>query len=205
MPDNQIDKAVDRSISKIVDGVSAFFGKICMPAADELGLLLKDTLRYYRVKNLEKIVEKTKKHISTKDIGNHQHLSPKLLKEIIEDSSWEDDDVIQELWAGLIAGEIKNESGDDAIIYTSILKSMSAYEARILKLIYGDERVADLVYAREGGTREYVSINPILIPIVEILKISPRPLDYVVKNRSHEDIINNELNRPEYSRHLGAS
>lgn len=193
MVDDPIDKAVDKSVSKLVDGVSAFFGRICNPAADELGLLLRDKVRYYRIKNLANVIEKTKKHFSSDDFIEQKSLSPKLIKEIIEESSWEEDDVLQSLWAGLIAGEIKEgNGGDDAVIYTSVLKSMSAYEARLIRLIYGDERVADLVQTREGGVNEYFSTNPIEIPIVDILRISPKPLDYVVQNRNHEDLLENE-------------
>jgi len=193
MTDDPFDKAVDKSISKLVDGLSTFFGKICMPAATEIGLLLKDKFTYYRIRNLVNIIEKIERLISSDDIANQTSLSPKFLKEIIEESSWEGDDVVQSLWAGLIAGEIKGRfSGDDAIIYTSVLKSMSAYEARILKLVYGDERIADLVQQHEGGHDEFVSIHPIVIPVVDILRISPTPLNYIVQNRSHEDIIANE-------------
>lgn len=186
------DKVVDKSITKLVDGVSAFFGKICMPAADELGLLLRDKTKYYRLKNLVAITEKTKKLLSDTDLKTEVVLSPKFLKEVIEESSWEEDDAIQDIWAGLIAGEIKDGGrGDDAIIYTSTLKNMSAYEARLLKLIYGDDRVSTLVHVREGGASEYMSTTPLIIPIVNMLAVSPRPLNYIVKNRTHEDILSN--------------
>lgn len=187
------DKAVDKTISKLVDGVSAFFGKICMPAADELGLLLRDKVKYYRIMNLAAITEKTKKLLSNTDFESEVVLSPKFIKEVIEGSSWEEDDVIQDLWSGLIAGEIKDGGcGDEAIIYTSTLKSMSAYEARLLKLIYSDDRIANLVHVRDGGVSEYMSTTPLRIPIFDVLAVSPRPLNYVVQNRSHEDILANE-------------
>ena len=186
------EKVVDKAISKSIDGVSAFFGKICMPAADEIGLLLKDTAKYHRLKNLVSITEKTKKLLSNADLIHEVTLSPKFVRDVIEYSSWEEDDVIQDIWSGLIAGEIKDSNhSDDAIIYTSTLKSMSAYEARLLKLIYGDDRISTLTHVREGGVSEYMSTTPLIIPIVNVLAASPRPLNYIVQNRSHEDILAN--------------
>src|SRR5882724_6327512 len=35
-------KAVEKAAERSVDGVSSFFGAICMPAAEEFGLLLLD-------------------------------------------------------------------------------------------------------------------------------------------------------------------
>lgn len=193
MSDDPVDKAVDKSIGKAVDGVAKFFGAICMPAAEELGMLVRDQVRFYRVNNLLRIKEKTEKLLKG-EAKKEVSVSPKFLKAVIEDASWAEDDAIQNLWAGLVAGEIKHGSqSDEAVIYTELLKSMSAYEARILKLVYGDDRIADLIYNRSHSDREFESVNPINIPIVDILSVSPTPLDYIVQNRSHEDIINDEV------------
>jgi hypothetical protein len=190
--DDPIDKVVEKTASELVEGVSSFFGKICMPAADELGQIIKDNIKFYRLKNLYRISVKTKKLLGSKE-NFESSISPKLLKEIIDESSWESDDTIQNYWAGLLAGEIKtNSNGDDAIIYTSVLKDMSSYEARLVDIIYSDNCITELINAREGGKHEFVGNPPITIPIVSILKASPTPLNYIVKNRNHEDIINNE-------------
>ena len=53
-------KAIEKVTEKSVDGVSAFFGAICMPAAEEFGLLLKDKVAAFRNKNLESIAAKAK-------------------------------------------------------------------------------------------------------------------------------------------------
>lgn len=192
MTDNPIEKTADKSLGAAINGVAKFFGAICMPAAEELGELVKDQVKYYRIKNLISIQQKIQDYIGPlpASAGN---ASPKLLKVLIEDASWESDDILQSLWAGLVAGEIKScSSGDDAMIYTEHLRGMSSYEARILKLIYSDNRIADLVYSHSNSSKEYVTINPIDIPIIDILKASPKPLDSVVKNHSHEDIINDQ-------------
>jgi len=45
---------------KIIYGINSFLGSICMPAAEEFGLLLRDKIAYYRLKNFFKIIEKKK-------------------------------------------------------------------------------------------------------------------------------------------------
>lgn len=187
-----IDKVIDQSVSTAVEGVANFLGSICKPAAEELGLLLRDKVKFYRAKNLLKIQEKIEILLSNQKI-KETPVSPKFLKAFVDDASWEDDDEIQNLWAGLVAGEIKYGSrSDEAIIYTELLKSMSAYEARIIKLVYGDDRIADLLSISFQSAKVFETLVPIDIPIVEILKASPVPLDYIVKDHSHKDIIKNK-------------
>ncbi|MGM0914283.1 MAG: hypothetical protein ACQEXC_09680 [Pseudomonadota bacterium] len=190
MTDSPSDKAVDKSLGTAINGVAKFFGSICMPAAEELGELVRDQVKFYRAKNLISIQEKIKERIGETPRGKG-NTSPKLLKVLIEDASWEEDDVAQSLWAGLVAGEVASgNSADDSVIYTEHLKSMSSYEARLINLIYGDDRIADLVYNKSNSNGEYLTNNPIDIPVIDILGSSPKPLDYIVKNYSHEDVIN---------------
>jgi len=192
MSTDPIDKTIDKSISKVVDGVASFFGAMCMPAAEELGMLVREQVKFYRVKNLLKIKQKTEDLLNG-EVTSKSSISPKFLKAVIEDASWEEDNGVQSLWAGLVAGEIKHGSqSDEAIIYTELLKSMSSYEARLLKLIYSDDRIADLIYNRSHSKREFETVRPINIPLVNILSSSPIPLDYVIQNHSHEDIINDK-------------
>ncbi|MCL1040091.1 hypothetical protein L2712_00310 [Shewanella marisflavi] len=189
MSKDPIDKAIDKSLDTTINGVANFFGAICMPAAEELGELVRDQVKYYRSKNLISIQEKIQKRLGQlpESAGN---TSPKLLKVLIEDASWEEDDTVQNLWAGLVSGEIASgSSSDDSVIYTEHLKGMSSYEARLLEIIYSDDRIADLIFNRENSVTEFVSINHIDISVIDILNSSPKPLDYIVQNHSHEMII----------------
>jgi hypothetical protein len=56
------EESAKESIGKIIDRINSFLGSICMPAAEEFGLLLRDKIAYYRLKNFFKIIEKTKKN-----------------------------------------------------------------------------------------------------------------------------------------------
>ena len=51
------EESAKQSIGKIIDRINPFLGSICMPAAEEFGLLLRDKIAYYRLMNFSKIIE----------------------------------------------------------------------------------------------------------------------------------------------------
>ncbi len=134
-------KAVEKITEKSVDGLGAFFGAICMPAAEELGLLLKDKVAVFRTRNLEAIAEKTREKMERAKISPSGDTNPMLVRQIIEDASWTDDPRIQSMWAGLlsIASGVRS-AADDSIIYTETLKRLTPFQARIINTIYSDPR-----------------------------------------------------------------
>lgn len=97
-------KAVEKVTERSVDGVGAFFGAICMPAAEEFGLLLKDKIAAYRTKNLAAIAEKTKAKLEHQKLEPKGDANPQLIRQVIEDASWTSDPTIQSMWAELLAG-----------------------------------------------------------------------------------------------------
>ncbi|NQU66918.1 MAG: hypothetical protein HQ510_03145 [Candidatus Marinimicrobia bacterium] len=83
-----------------IDGAGAFLKAICLPAADEFGLLVKDRVIYWRAQNAIKIAMKAKRLLKDIDISN-QSAPPRIVMEIIEKGSWNSEDYIQNCWAGL--------------------------------------------------------------------------------------------------------
>ena len=49
-------EALSHATKNSIDGASAFLGRICLPAAEELGLLLQDKVRAWRAKNAVSVV-----------------------------------------------------------------------------------------------------------------------------------------------------
>lgn len=192
--DDLVSQAGEKAVDRAVNGVANFFAAICMPAAEEFGLLLRDKVTYYRVRNLERIVVKVKAKLGDTQSMQSGNTSPKFLKDVLEEGSWAEDDSLQELWAGLVAGEaIRGDGSDDAVIYTEILKALSSYEARILNLVYGDDRVGSLVRNSSGSESEYFAMDPLEFPVKRILEISPRPLNHIVTHTTHTEILSNPL------------
>jgi hypothetical protein len=114
-----------------VDGAKALLTRICLPAAEEYGLLLKDKVSSWRQKNVVLILNKANNLINSKKDKGKIH--PRLAHEAIEIGSWTDDEIIQNYWAGLLAsGTSKDGDTDENLIFMNLLKQMSSLEVRIL-------------------------------------------------------------------------
>src|SRR5262245_24403654 len=62
------------------------------------------------------------------------HAHPRIVGAILEQSSWIDDDMVQEMWAGLLSTSC-TEDGDDVrhLIFTNLLGSLTKLQEKVLK------------------------------------------------------------------------
>jgi hypothetical protein len=185
--------AINTVAKGTMDGVGAFLSRICLPAAEEFGLLLRDKISYYRIANLAKVVDKAKKKIG--DFGKEASgdMSPKLLKEIVEESSWVEDETLQNMWAGLLAGTaIKSDRNDDALIYTNILKGLSSFQANLINLVYSDPRICSIRPPINIEFPRFDNENILTYSFKRILKLSHESLSEVVPiaNVTADEILN---------------
>ncbi|MCF6255616.1 MAG: DUF4393 domain-containing protein [Gammaproteobacteria bacterium] len=191
-------KTLAKVVDKTADGVGAFFSAICMPAAEEFGLYIRDHVAAYRLKNLENISKKAKELIENQNITTTGDASPKVLKEIIEESSWTDDEQVQRMWAGLIAISSGNtKDSDDSLVYIETLKKLTSFQARIINLIYGDPRCCSIKQAGSRPvTRYFNPDNQLVFSVPELLKQYPGNLTEIVPiaNSTEEEILLNEKN-----------
>jgi hypothetical protein len=196
-PDKIIEKSIEegakQTIGKMVDGVSSLLSTICKPAAEEFGLYLRDRIAIFRVTNLYNVISKVRKKLPDDLRKHNQNVSPKLIKGIIDESSWSDDEIVQEMWAGLLSGAVINdEVKDESIIYVNQLKDLSAYEARLINLIYSDFRIASVTNPGPIEMNFFRPSNVLKFTMSAVLDLSPTPLDYIIKGRSHDAILSNE-------------
>ncbi len=114
--------------------ITAFLSKICMPAAEEFGLLLRDKIANWRAKNLENMAKKAKTKLENRcQQIEETHAHPRLVSLIIEQSSWIDTDEIQEMWAGLLSSSCTKDGNDDSnLIFINLLSQLTALEVKIL-------------------------------------------------------------------------
>jgi hypothetical protein len=136
-----IGDAVNTTVSKAFQGLEGFLKSVCAPALDEIGLMFKDHVRHWRLKNILNILEKSKGKLKFEDGELKMHVHPRVALSIIENGSLSDSDVIQDLWAGLFASSC-TESGqeDENIIFVSILNQLTTVEAKILNYACSDSR-----------------------------------------------------------------
>ncbi|QNR22773.1 Abi-alpha family protein [Croceimicrobium hydrocarbonivorans] len=117
-------------------GAINFLSKICTPAADEFGLMLQDKVRYWRICNLIKMAQKSQDKLKIDPTHHNLILNPRIANEIMNNSSWQDDENLLDMWAGLLVSSLSKKQNDDSkIIYIQTLKSLSTVQARIIKFI----------------------------------------------------------------------
>lgn len=143
------------AVEKTAKGVGTFLNAICTPAAVEFGLMLNDKVRYWRLNNIIKMVTKSQGKYTFIDNNLQLKVNPRIGVEIIENASWQDNDVILEMWAGLLASSIDGNGSDDSnLIFINILKSLTCIQCSILNYICKNSNVTydknGLIYSESG-------------------------------------------------------
>jgi len=107
--------------------------RLAGPAADQVGLLLGDKAWEYRANNLIRITLRLQRKLREAGVPANA-IPPRLLLPIIENCSVEDSEILQEMWAGLLATASKvTDSMSPSFIET--LKQLTPDEARQLEYL----------------------------------------------------------------------
>ena len=118
----------------VVEGASSFLGKICLPAAEEFGLLLRDRVSGWRAKNAVAIATKAKELLSEQMAHTVLSAHPRIVYEAIEKGSWAEDPTMQNLWAGLLASSCTQDGKDESnLIFITILSQLTSSQGLVLK------------------------------------------------------------------------
>ncbi|KJG10174.1 hypothetical protein C0W96_06570 [Photobacterium kishitanii] len=193
-----IEKVVDKVADASIDGISSFISAICMPAAKEFGLLIKDKITVYRLGNIESIALKSQEIINKTGIKISGKANLRVLKEVFEEASWVEDPKIQDMWAGLLATASSHTSKtDDSLLYIEKLKSLTSFQARLLEFICSspDCFKGEIIY--ESEFRPHKNWGGIFaFNYKDILNLYPEDLSTFVPicNITHEEILNDSKN-----------
>lgn len=122
-----------------VEGAGAFLGRICLPAAEEFGLLLRDRIGGWRANNAVKIALKAQTLFEKYSLPANFHAHPRLVMKVVQEGSWAEADEVQDMWAGLLTSSCSEDGMDETnLIFVTILAQLTHAEASILK--YGCEK-----------------------------------------------------------------
>jgi DNA-binding MarR family transcriptional regulator len=116
--------------------ISRFVEKVAGPAADEVGLMLQDSVKVYRLKNQLRLMKKAEE-ILEKSGKDPKTVPYRTLLPILEKGSLEDDDLLNDKWAALLANAadaVRNSAVTPS--YPNILEQISPVEAQILDYLY---------------------------------------------------------------------
>lgn len=126
--------AIDKTVGAIIESASVFLDSVCKPAMVEFGFMLSDKVRYWRLNNISNMLMKAKGKMEFADGILELKANPKVAIAVMENSSYEEDDTIQNLWAGLFVSSCTEDGKDDTnMVFVDLLKSLNSIEARILQ------------------------------------------------------------------------
>jgi hypothetical protein len=111
--------------------------RLAGPAADQVGFMLGDKAWEYRANNLTKITLRLQRKLDEVGLPANA-VPPRLLLPIIENCSVEDNETLQEMWAGLLA-TASQEKDSMSPSFIETLKQLTPEEARLLQRWWTDK------------------------------------------------------------------
>jgi len=148
MGNGEIKAKVDISstaIEKGIDIAKSFADKLVLPPLEELGLLVRDQISYWRFSNQITILNKAKL-ICEKNGVSVKTIPPKLLCPYLENASLEDDDELQDKWAVLLVNMADSQQNIQNHVFPYILSQLSKEEFNLLEsvLLEKERRISTL-------------------------------------------------------------
>lgn len=122
---------------QILDKTEKFMSKLLGPSVNEYGELFADKVRFRRLKNQIKIFNKTRELLEKNGLEPNE-LNLKTLIPLIEKSSIEEDELLQDKWANLISNIATTPENGLEPRLINTLSSLSSLEAQILDYIHED-------------------------------------------------------------------
>ena len=113
-------------LKKTFNGLGAFLEVVFKPGLQELGFLIKDQVRQWRLKNALRVMEKARGKLYFENGELQIKANARVGLSIIENCSMVDDDELQDMWAGFFASSCTEDGKDDSnIIFVDLLRRMS--------------------------------------------------------------------------------
>lgn len=126
--------SINKVTSATMDGVASFLERICLPAAEEFGLLLRDRVSGWRAANIAAISARAEERLKNSGAPSDVHAHPRLVSGILEEGSWIEDPVVQDLWGGLLSSSCTETGDDDSnLLFVNLLSELTKLQARLLK------------------------------------------------------------------------
>ena len=135
---------MSRELTKIetaIQTVAGLASRLFGPAADELGEITGDWARYWRLRNLMVIQKKVENVLQARGLnrGNLRHLSLSVGLPMLERASYQDDSVLQEKWANLMAASLISEGSGGGfsldVMHVEMLSQMAPLDCEVLELV----------------------------------------------------------------------
>ncbi|MCT4215271.1 hypothetical protein HZP46_07265 [Elizabethkingia anophelis] len=135
--DNKFD-IKSSTIDKGLDIAKNFLEKLVMPTVEETGLLVKDHITMWRFKNQIRMLNKAKEYCEKNKI-EFKKITLKILAPLLEYSSLEENEEMQNKWSILLSNLIDSKQNIENHVFPYILSQLSKDEFYSLEEIYNNK------------------------------------------------------------------
>ncbi len=130
------------------EAAGKILNKLCYRAADELGTHLAHWTRDWRRGNAASILGRANEKYEKYSETGKEQAPPRLVCKVLDEGTWTDDPLLQEMWAGLLTSSCSPDNQDDSnLIFMNTLSQLTTLQAKILSHIFKNAHVA----MSEGG------------------------------------------------------
>ena len=124
------------ALSKPIKEVTEFISLIIKPSAKEIGELFAGEFKYWRIRRGISILQKTKKLLKDNEI-NPKKVSLKFFIPLLESSSLEEEEFMQNKWAILLANAVNPDFEEEIKpSFVEILKELTSTEVKLLDKMF---------------------------------------------------------------------
>lgn len=128
-----IEGVADETINQSVKGFRKTLGAIFGPASEQFGEAWADRVKQYRYLQHLKFVAKVQTKHQELGIDENYRIKPRLMVDLIENSSLEDDSDMQGWWAGLSISSLEDVPSDDNLIFINMMKQITSTQRKIIE------------------------------------------------------------------------
>lgn len=91
-------------------------------------------MRGWRAANIAAITARAEERLNNADAPANVHAHPRLVSGILEEGSWIEDPIVQDLWGGLLSSSCTENGDDDSnLVFINLLSELTKLQARLLK------------------------------------------------------------------------
>jgi hypothetical protein len=132
-----VSDSVKIATEKTFSGASALLSRICLPAAEEFGELLRDKVKGWRNNNTLIVLYKADDLIKRREAIEGALKAPaQIVYRTIESGSWSNDDTLTSMWAGLLASACTPDGNDESnLVFSDLVSHLSPAQARLFDWI----------------------------------------------------------------------
>lgn len=126
------DKNINVSSKMVEQGLDiakSFLDKLIFPTVEQVGLLMADPIKTFRIRNQIKMLNKTQAICERNGI-DPKKISLKVLVPLLEGASLEEEDEMQDKWATLLSNLVDSEQNIENHVFPYILGQISLREFR---------------------------------------------------------------------------